>query len=103
MTKNSYLLDKQLHTVEVERNVESIEVSVDGEKKNVVILAIVPPRVTFLIDGKIVTAHVASANDKRWVHVDGTTLVLERADTTRRAKGHGAREGTGSGIVVAPM
>lgn len=38
------------------------------------------------------------------MHVDGATFVLERADSrTQRGHAHGAREGTGSGIVVAPM
>lgn len=102
--KLSFLLDKQSHTIEFERAAGDLEMKVDGEAVNVEVISMVPPRITFQVRDRIVTAHVVSEKQKRWVHVDGATLVLEREDLTRRrAHSHGAHEGGGSGIVVAPM
>lgn len=102
--KFSFLLDKQSHMVELERAAGNLEIKVDGDAVSVEVISMVPPRITFRVRDRIVTAHVVSEKQKRWVHVDGATLVLEREDLTgRRAHSHGHHEGNGSGLVAAPM
>ena len=99
-----YLLNKESHILDVERAGDDFEIEVNGERARVQVISFVPPRITFLYNGKIVDARVAGEGKKRWVHVDGATFLLERADArTPRGHSHGAREGTGSGIVIAPM
>jgi biotin carboxyl carrier protein len=99
-----YGLQKELHTIDIDRAGDEFELQVEGKAAHVRVIASTPPRITFLYQDKIVTAHVASDGKKRWIHVDGATFVLERQDSiSRGGHSHGAREGTGSGIVVAPM
>lgn len=99
-----YSLEGQSHTLNVEREGDEFEVLLDGERAAVRVMAMIPPRITFMYKGKIVTARVVRDGRRRWIHVDGTTFVVEREDAgTRHTRGHGVREGTGSGLVVAPM
>ena len=99
-----YALNQESHTLEVERAGDDLEIVINGERARVQVISFAPPRVTFSHNERIFTARVVGNGKKRWVHVDGATYVFERADTrTQRAHTHGAREGTGSGIVVAPM
>jgi biotin carboxyl carrier protein len=99
-----YSHNAQTHTLDVTRAGDEFEITVNGEHARVQVISFAPPRLAFLYNGKIVTARVASDGQKRWIHMDGATLVLERAEpNTARAQTHGAREGTGSGIVIAPM
>lgn len=99
-----YALNKESHMLDVERAGDDFEIEFNGERARVQVIAFAPPRITFSYNGKIFTARVMSEGKKRWVHIDGATLVLERVEPkSARAQTHGAREGTGSGIVVAPM
>ncbi len=99
-----YVLNKESHTLDVKRVGDDFEIEINGVHAQVQVISFAPPRITFLHDGKVFTARVAIDGKKRWMHVDGATDVFERADShTQRAHSHGAREGTGSGIVVAPM
>jgi len=52
-----------------------------------------------LIDGERVTAYVSSDGAKRWVTVDGQTLMLTKSLGTKR-RGSGQDQGSG---LVAPM
>ncbi len=99
-----YTHNEQTHTLDVEHAGDAFEIEINGERSHVQVISFTPPRLTFSHNGKIFSARVASDGKKSWVHLDGTTFVLERADArTQRGHSHGAREGTGSGIVVAPM
>lgn len=94
----------QTNMLDVEHVGDNFEIESDGKRARVQLISFAPPRITFLYDGKIVSARVVSDGKKRWVHVDGAAFVLERVEPkTARTQAHGAREGTGSGIVVAPM
>lgn len=102
--KFAFSHDKQAHALNVERAGDDFVIEPDGTQAHATLLSIAPPRITFLYQGRVVTARVASDGKKHWVHLDGATFEFEREDTTaRRSHTHGAREGTGSGIVVAPM
>lgn len=102
--KFAYTHNTQTHTLDIERAGDDFEIEINGARARVQVITFAPPRITFLYNGKIVSARVASDGKKRWAHVGGATFVLERADArTQRAHSHVAREGTGSGIVTAPM
>ncbi len=99
-----YGLNKESHTLDIDRAGDDFEIEIGGERARVQVISFAPPRIAFSYMGKIFTARVAREGKQRWVHVNGATVVLERADArTPRGHSHGAREGTGSGIVVAPM
>jgi biotin carboxyl carrier protein len=57
-------------------------------------------RLDLLIDGKRVTAYVSSDNARRWVTVNGQTLVLTKSQGTRKS-GHGHHHAAGE--LTAPM
>lgn len=56
-------------------------------------------RLDLLIDGERVTAYVSSDNTKRWVTVNGQTVVLTKSSGTRRS-GHAHHA---AGELTAPM
>jgi biotin carboxyl carrier protein len=93
----------QTFAVNAERTPNGIEIQIDGERSPVHILAIEPPRITFLCGDVICTARVASNGKRRWVHWNGTTFVLERGEAATPRVSAPEREGTGSGLVTAPM
>lgn len=71
-----------------------------GEKTfDVEILQAKVGQLDFLIGGKRLTAYVSSDNAKRWVTVDGRTLVLTKSSGTRRS-GHAHHT---AGELSAPM
>lgn len=54
------------------------------------------------IDGARVTAYVSSDNAKRWVTLNGQTVVLTKSSSARRS-GHGHHHVAGARSVTAPM
>ncbi len=99
-----YAANQETRALEIERAGADFEIEMDGERARVQWIAFAPPRLTFQYNGKIFDARAARAGEKIWAHVDGATFVFERAETrAARGQSHGAREGAGSGIVVAPM
>jgi len=57
-------------------------------------------KLDLLIDGKRVTAYVSSENAKRWVTINGQTLVLTKSSGARRG-GHAGHHAAGE--LTAPM
>jgi biotin carboxyl carrier protein len=57
-------------------------------------------RLDLLIDGQRVTAYVSSDNAKRWVTINGQTVVLTKSSGARR-DGHGHHHAAGA--LTAPM
>jgi biotin carboxyl carrier protein len=57
-------------------------------------------RLDLLVDGKRVTAYISSENAKRWVTINGQTLVLTKSSGTRKG-GHGHHHAVGE--LTAPM
>lgn len=100
----NYSIDNHLHTVAIERTANEAKLVLDEVPAYASITAVATPRVTFSFKDKTVTACVIQSGNKRWVHVNGRTLVLTR-DEARRHHLHsgGPHQGTGSGIVIAPM
>lgn len=57
-------------------------------------------KLDLLVDGKRITAYVSSGNGRRWVTVNGQTLVLTKS-TGMRSRGHGHHHTAGE--LTAPM
>jgi len=57
-------------------------------------------RLDLLIDGRRITAYVSSQNSRRWVTVNGQTLLLNRS-SGGRSRGHGHHHAAGE--LTAPM
>jgi biotin carboxyl carrier protein len=99
-----YSIEGSDYSLDIARHGDFFEIGLLDKQIGVRLVASVPPRITFLYGDSIVTAYVASEGSKRWVHFDGMTIELERrARAVRRDRAHRTREGTGSGILVAPM
>ena len=71
------------------------ETSVDVE-----ILQAKDGKLDLLLDGKRVTAYVSSDNAKRWVTVEGQTVVLTRSSAARKS---GGAHRQAAGVLTAPM
>ncbi len=79
----------------------SYRVSVeDGTAWDVELLGARDGKLDLLIDGRRVTAYVSSDNNRRWVTIDGRTLLLTKSSGAHKVRGghlHAAGE------LVAPM
>jgi biotin carboxyl carrier protein len=79
---------------------KSYRATIGDQEFNVEIIQARDGKLELLIDGKRLTAYVSSDNAKRWVTVDGQTLVLTKSSGARRGSqaGHHA-----AGELTAPM
>lgn len=102
--KLGFTVAKEPHTVEIERAGELVTLRVNGEPNQAQVLELAPPRVTFLYQDRVVTAYAANDGKRWWVHVDGATFTLEPTqESSDQRQTHSGRQGTGSGIIIAPM
>ena len=78
----------------------SYRATIDEKTVDVEILQAKEGKLELLIDGKRVTANVSSDSARRWVTVNGQTIVLTKSSTTRKTGGghHHA-----AGDLTAPM
>lgn len=79
---------------------KSYRATIGEQQVDVEILQSKDGKLDLLIDGKRVTAYVSSDGAKRWVTVNGQTLVLTKSSSTRRG-GHGHHHTAGE--LTAPM
>lgn len=86
-------------SVEVTPSGKSYRVSVGDEKFEAEVLAATEGRLDLLIDGKRLTAYVSADNAKRWVTVNGQTIMLTKSSGAR-ARGAGHEHAS---ELVAPM
>jgi biotin carboxyl carrier protein len=70
------------------------------ETVDVEILQAKEGKLDLLINGKRVTAYVSSDNTKRWVTVNGHTILLTKSSATRRS---GGGQHHAAGELTAPM
>jgi biotin carboxyl carrier protein len=89
----------QLFSVDLTPAGKSYRVKVGKETTDAEILQTKDGKLVLLIDGKRVTVYVSSDNTRRWVTVNGRTLVFNKSASGRRSRGghHGAGE------LTAPM
>lgn len=94
----------QPQTIDLECSADGIHADVAGERVAVHPLKFDAPAFSFVAGGQKVIAHVAIDGNRRWVHCNGQTRLVERGQArAAHPDTLHSREGTGSGLVVAPM
>jgi biotin carboxyl carrier protein len=79
---------------------ESYRATIGEKTVEVEVLLAKEGRLDLRVDGKRVTAYISSDNARRWVTVDGQTLVLTKSSGARKG-GHGHHHAAGE--LTAPM
>jgi biotin carboxyl carrier protein len=97
--KFSFDYNSELIPVALTPTGKSYRAALGGETVEVEILQAKEGRLDLLIDDKRVTAYVSSDNAKRWVTINGQTLVLTKSSGTR-PRGHTYHT---AGELTAPM
>lgn len=85
-------------TIELNPSGENFVAMIDGKTVNVQILRSANGRLDLLVDGQRVTAHVSSDMAKRWVTVNGQTLMLTKTSGAKQGVRH-----EHAGGLIAPM
>lgn len=81
---------------------KSYRIMVGDQTHDVEVLQAKDGQLDLLVDGQRVVAYISSDNMKRWVTLDGQTLVLTKSSGARRG-GHAGHHTTGELRVTAPM
>ncbi len=86
--KTIYDLDSQTHQVDIipDRSGKSFRVHLGEKTTDVQILQAGDGKLELLIDGRQVTAYVSPDSAKRWVTVNGQTLLLIKSSGARAAR-----------------
>jgi acetyl/propionyl-CoA carboxylase alpha subunit len=87
--KFSFEQNSQAIPIELIPSGKSYHAMIGDQALNVEILQATEGKLELLIDGKRVTAYVSSDNAKRWVTVNGQTVVLTKlSGAKRKSAGH---------------
>ncbi|MBE0671086.1 MAG: biotin/lipoyl-binding protein [Anaerolineales bacterium] len=84
--------------VEINPSGENYTVTLDGKTVFVQVIRAEDGRMDLLIDGQRVTAHVSSDMAKRWVTIDGRTIMLTKTSGAKQGVRHDH-----AGGLIAPM
>lgn len=79
---------------------KTYQVMIEGQPTTVEILRASDGKLDLLVDGKRVTAYVSTDNTRRWVTVNGRTLVLNKPTGGRKS---GGGQHHAAGELTAPM
>ncbi|MFN8399764.1 MAG: biotin/lipoyl-containing protein [Anaerolineales bacterium] len=85
-------------SIELNPSGENFTAHVDGKTVNVQIIRAANGRIDLLVDGQRVTAHVSSDMAKRWVTINGQTLMLTKTSGAKQGVRHDH-----AGGLIAPM
>ena len=85
-------------SIELNPSGENFTAHVDGKTVNVQIIRAANGRMDLLVDGQRVTAHVSSDMAKRWVTINGQTLMLTKTSGAKQGVRHDH-----AGGLIAPM
>ncbi len=85
-------------TIEINPTGENFTAYIDGKNVNIQILRAANGRMDLLIDGQRVTAHVSSDMAKRWVTLNGQTMMLTKTSGAKQGVRH-----EHAGGLIAPM
>jgi acetyl/propionyl-CoA carboxylase alpha subunit len=77
--------------LDVNSDGQAYSVSVQGRTHRIEVLEASGSRLDLLIDGRHVAAYVSAERQNRWVTVNGRTVRLTKAATSRPAAGHDGR------------
>lgn len=76
-------------TVELAPNGKGYTATIENKTFSVEVLGVVNGRLELLMDGERVTAYVSSDDGKRWVTINGQTVVVTKSSgAKRRSAGH---------------
>lgn len=85
-------------TIEINPSGEKFVAGLDGKTVSVQVVRANNGRMDLLIDGQRVTAHVSSEMAKRWVTIDGQTMMLTKTSGAKQGVRHDH-----AGGLIAPM
>jgi len=85
-------------TIELNPSGANYIATMDGKTVNVQILRAANGRMDLLVDGQRVTAHVSSDMAKRWVTINGQTVMLTKTSGAKQGVRHDH-----AGGLIAPM
>ena len=89
--KHVYEYQNQPFTIDMASGAKIQQAAFGGKTVTVELLRADGPRLDLLIDGQPCSAFVTSDGDKRWVTVNGQTLLLVSASGARRVSAHPAQ------------
>ena len=98
--KFSFEHNLEMITIDLMPTGKSYHATMGDKKIDLEILQAENGRLDLLIDGQRITAYVSSANKKRWVTVNGQTLILTKSSGARKER-HGHHHAAGE--LTAPM
>lgn len=98
-----FLFANTSHAVSVKRDGDTASLDIDGTPVHVTNIVTHPPRISFTLRDRQLTADVVQSGNVRWVHVSGSTLALTIPLKTGRTRAHDDSGGIGSGTLLAPM
>ena len=98
--KFSFDHDAELISLELTPSGKTYRATIGDETFDVEILQVKEGKLDVLIDGKRLTAYISSDNAKRWVTINGQTIVLTKSSGTRRGS-HAHHQAAGE--LTAPM
>jgi biotin carboxyl carrier protein len=87
-------------TLDVSSNGKTLTLTLDDQTLEAEVLHSENGKLDLLIDGRRVTAYVSSDSAKRWVTINGQTIMLTKS-TGARQGGHGRQHAAGE--LTAPM
>lgn len=85
-------------TIELNPSDDGYIAIVDGKTVSVRIIRVANGRMDLLVDGQRVTAHVSSDMAKRWVTINGQTMMLTKTSGAKQGVRHDH-----AGGLIAPM
>lgn len=85
-------------TLEINPSGDNYVATMDGKTVSVQVIRAEDGRMDLLIDGQRVNAHVSSDMAKRWVTIDGQTIVLTKTSGAKQGVRHDH-----AGGLIAPM
>lgn len=85
-------------TIELNPSGDNFVAVLDGKTVNVQIIRAANGRMDLLVDGQRVTAHVSSDMTKRWVTINGQTLMVTKTSGAKKGVRHDH-----AGGLIAPM
>ena len=89
-------------TLEISSSGRTFTLTLDEKTVHAEVLHAENGRLDLLVDGKRVTAYVSSENARRWVTINGQTIVLTKSSGARKG-GPGHHHAAGAHGVTAPM
>ena len=86
--KQTYNYQNKPFSIDLAQSGKTYSVILDGKTYSVEVTRVDGERLDLLIDGVATSAYVSKDGGKRWVTVNGQTLVLTNSNEARKSAGH---------------